>query len=335
MEVCRAFDQPANASRKYSSSCCCDLDYTFLGSKQSLPRGFMRLIYTVMCIVVMLTSSVVVAGDPFNDARHAIGIKDNETVVKLIESNQVPVNMQNDEGYTLLHVAADQNNLAMVEFLLARGADPAIKTHTGSTALSMASGTMVRSKIKAAIDGRVKAVPTPAPAPAPALAAGGAGDFDKIRHAIGIKDNEAAIAEINKGIDINMQTTEGYTLLHFAASQNNLVMVEKLLRLGALPNIRAQSGATAADLGYGFRPILAAIEAAGGKLNTMANAGKPKPMTPFTPTPSVPAPTVETSADAKLCAQRHRSSSALCSDTTCKMQEYRKWQTCLKTGSYY
>lgn len=296
----------------------------------------MRLIQIVLCIVVVLTNSFAVAGDPFNDARHAIGIKDNETVLKLIDSNQVPINMQNDEGYTLLHVAADQNNLAMVELLLARGADPSIKSQTGSTAFSMASGTLIRSKIKAAMDGRVKAAPAPAsvaaPAPAPAI---GAGDFDKVRHAIGIKDNDTAIAEINKGIDINMQNAEGYTLLHIAASQNNLVMVEKLLRLGAQPNIRAQSGATAADLGYGFKPILAAIAAAGGTLNTMANAGKPKPMTPFTAMPAVPAPPAEASSDAKLCAQRHRSSSALCSDSTCKMREYRKWQTCLKTGSYY
>lgn len=295
----------------------------------------MRLIQVVMCVVVVLAGSVAVAGDPFNDARHAIGIKDNETVIKLIDSNQVPINMQNDEGYTLLHVAADQNNLAMVELLLARGADPAVKSQTGSTAFSMASGTMVRSKIKAAMDGRVKAVAVPAAAPVQAPAAGGTGDFDKIRHAIGIKDNGTAIAEINKGIDINTQNAEGYTLLHVAASQNNLAMVEKLLGLGASPNIRAQTGATPADLGYGFKPILAAIEAAGGKLNTMANAGKPKPMTPVTVTPAVPAPQAEANADAKLCAQRHRASSALCSDTTCKMREYRKWQTCLKTGSYY
>jgi hypothetical protein len=36
----------------------------------------------------------------------------------------------------------------------------------------------------------------------------------------------------------------------------------------------------------------------------------------------------------KMCSERHYSSSALCSDSTCKMREYRKWQTCLKTGSY-
>jgi hypothetical protein len=37
----------------------------------------------------------------------------------------------------------------------------------------------------------------------------------------------------------------------------------------------------------------------------------------------------------KMCQQRWSSSNALCSDSTCKMREYRKWQTCLKTGSYY
>jgi hypothetical protein len=284
----------------------------------------MRLIH-IMMFVGVLASSVAVAGDPFNDARYAIGIKDNETVLRLIDSKQVPINMQNSEGYTLLHIAADQNNAAMVELLLARGADPAIKSQTGSTALSMASGTMIRTKIKAAMDGRVKAAP----------AAGGGGDFDKIRHAIGIKDNDTAMAEINKGIDINMQTSEGYTLLHLAADQNNLVMVEKLLRAGAQPNIRSQSGSTAADMGYHYKPILAAIEAAGGKLNKAAKFGKPVPMSPVTATSNVAAPQPPATSDAKVCASRHRSSSALCSDSTCKMREYRKWQTCLKTGSYY
>lgn len=36
----------------------------------------------------------------------------------------------------------------------------------------------------------------------------------------------------------------------------------------------------------------------------------------------------------KMCNQRHYASSALCSDSTCKMREYRKWQGCLKTGNY-
>ena len=286
----------------------------------------MRFIHIMLCFVVLLAGSVAVASDPFNDARHAIGIKDNETVLRLIDSTPSLVTMQNSEGYTLLHVAADQNNLAMVELSLSRGADPAVKSNTGSTAFSMASGTMVRSKIKAAMDGGVK--------PAPALA--GTGDFDKIRYAIGIKDNETALAEINKGIDINMQTSEGYTLLHIAADQNNLVMVEKLLRAGAQPNIRSQSGSTAADMGYHYKPVLAAIEAAGGKLNKAANLGKPVPMTPATATAaSASSPAASTPSDAMVCAQRHRSSSALCSDSTCKMREYRKWQTCLKTGSYY
>ena len=285
----------------------------------------MRLIHIILCIVVWATSNVAVAGDPFNDARHAIGLKDNETALRLIDSNPSLINLQNGEGYTLLHVAADQGNLAMVELLLARGADPAIKSQTGSTALTMASGTMVRAKIKAAMDGGAKA----------ASAATGTGDFDKIRHAIGLKDNDTAIAEINRGIDVNMQNNEGYTLLHFAADQNNLAMVEKLLRLGANPNIRSRNGSTAADMGVHYKPVLAAIEAAGGNLNTAANIGKPVPMTPVTAPPKAGPPAATTPSDAMVCAQRHRSSSALCSDSTCKMREYRKWQTCLKTGSYY
>ena len=71
-------------------------------------------------------------------------------------------------------------------------------------------------------------------------------------------------------------------------------------------------------------------------------APKPAPVkpTPAKPTgTSIPAkPSAAPTADEarrKMCNGRHYSSSALCSDSTCKMREYRKWQTCLKTGSYY
>lgn len=88
-------------------------------------------IYSVLAFsaaLAMATSAV--AGDPFDDARYAIGIKDNATAQRLIESGQFDINMQNSEGYTLLHFAAGDNNLAMVNSLLQLGADPRIKTRS-------------------------------------------------------------------------------------------------------------------------------------------------------------------------------------------------------------
>jgi hypothetical protein len=293
----------------------------------------MRLLRLILCAITVAWAGPAMAGDPFEDARYHIGIKNNEAALRVIDSGAFDVNMQTSEGYSLLHYAADANNLPMVDALLQRGADPSLKTQRGSTAIDMATGTMVQARLKAALaaskGAAVKANP-------PAAGNGGGGDYDAIRYYIGIKNNEAAIAELAKGFDVNMQTDEGYTLLHHAAEQNNLVMVNDLLRRGANPNLRSAKGSTAADMGYYYKPILSAIQARGGKLNLMANAKGPVPMTPNSVTGKADAASpAAKSKYAAMCEDRHYSSSSLCSDSTCKMREYRKWQTCLQTGSYY
>lgn len=287
----------------------------------------MRIVRILACAVALSTASIAAAGDPFEDARYYIGTKENETALRLIDNGGIEINMQTSEGYALLHYAADADNLAMVEALLQRGADPSLKSARGSTAYDMAIGTMVQAKLKAAMSGARGTAATAGNSPG-----GGTADYDSIRHYIGIKKNDAAIAELDKGIDVNMQTGEGYTLLHHAAEQNNLTMVKELLKRGANPNLRSAKGSTAADMGYYYKPILAAIQESGGKLNLMADAKGPVAMTPLNVTRSSSA---FKSPHAKVCEARHLSSSSLCSDGTCRMREYRKWQTCLKTGSYY
>lgn len=275
------------------------------------------------------------AGDPFDDARWAIGARDNAAAVRLIDSGQFDVNMQNGEGYTLLHFAAGDGNLAMVEALLERGADPHVKTSLGQTALDRAIGTMVAARLREAM-GRKFGV---------SAKRAGTGDFDKVRYAIGSRNNEAAMAELDKGVDVNMQNGEGDTLLHFAAGDGNLAMVEELLRRGANPNLKNEVGFTPLDRAIGTM-IAARIKAAGGRSGKASSAPAPvaraaaaKPAKPATPAKAAK-PATATAAKPKterekMCASRHYSSSALCSDSTCKMREYRKWQTCLKTGSYY
>ena len=71
-------------------------------------------------LLAVAASSVAVAADPFDDARYYMGIKKNEDALKLIDSGQFDINMQTDEGYTLLHYAADNGNLEMVRALLER-----------------------------------------------------------------------------------------------------------------------------------------------------------------------------------------------------------------------
>src|SRR5690606_24054509 len=178
--------------------------------------------------LALLLGGAAHAGDPFDDARYAIGIKDNATALRLIDSGQFDVNMQNAEGYTLLSFAAGDGNLAMVQALLDRGADPGVRNSLGMTAQDRAVGTMVAARLKQAMEARQAGVAAPA---APA----GNGDFDVIRHAIGTRNNAQAIAELDEGIAIDMQHGEGYTLLRFAARAGNLGRVEELLTRGANP----------------------------------------------------------------------------------------------------
>lgn len=177
-------------------------------------------------------------------------------------------------------------------------------------------------------------------------AAAFAGDpFEDATVAVRWKQNEEALALIeSRQFDINRQNDEGYTLLHLAADQNNLEIARELLKRGANPNIRSRTGSTVADMAYSGSTLLAEVLKAGGKYARNA---------PYTPAPAAPAgsasapkpkaaakPATSSTGGVgtprrKMCNARHYSSSALCSDGTCKMREYRKWQTCLKTGSYY
>jgi len=176
--------------------------------------------------------------------------------------------------------------------------------------------------------------------------AASAGDpFDDARYAIGIKDNATAVRLLDSGqFDVNMKTSEGYTLLHYAAGDGNLEMVRELIRRGADVNARAATGSTPYDMAIGSM-VMAEIAKAGGRSGrapppTVAKPAptraRPAPAGPGTkPSPPKPAPVAADAARRKMCNARNYSSSALCSDSTCKMREYRKWQTCLRTGSYY
>ncbi|MGB6056341.1 MAG: ankyrin repeat domain-containing protein [Burkholderiaceae bacterium] len=293
-------------------------------------RNVRTLLLVLMTLLALRLAGTARAGDPFDDARYAIGIKDNATALRLIDSGQFDLNMQNGEGNTLLSFAAADGNLAMVDALLVRGADPAIKNNLGMTSLDRAIGTMVSVRLKQAMDAKAGVGGGGKQPPAGT----GTGDFDKVRMAIGSHYNAVAVAELDKGIDVNMQNNEGFTLLHFASKDGNLVMVEELLRRGANPDIKVASGQTALDMAIGTM-VAARLKAAGGKPGIGEAAAKSVPTAQKGAAGKSSSSPADQSPHAKMCASRHYSSSALCSDSTCKMREYRKWQTCLKTGSYY
>jgi ankyrin repeat protein len=177
-----------------------------------------------------------------------------------------------------------------------------------------------------------------------AVAVAAADPFDDAVVAVRWKENAKALALLESGgFDVNRQNSEGYTLLHIAADQNNLEMARELLKRGADPNIRSKIGSSVADMAYSGSPLLAEVLKAGGKYAKNA-PHTPAPAAPMSKAPALqakPGGSVPAAAKGaedprrKMCNARHYSSAALCSDSSCKMREYRKWQTCLKTGSYH
>ncbi|MGN3974098.1 ankyrin repeat domain-containing protein [Tsuneonella sp. SYSU-LHT278] len=178
-----------------------------------------------------------------------------------------------------------------------------------------------------------------APVAAPALAQ--ADPFDTARYYIKTKSNAEALELVDSGaFGIDQANPEGWTLLHYAAEAGNLAMVKALLARGADPTARIHSGSSVYEVALGTMvqaEIAAAVEARTGvnpmKPAAAAKASAPAPRAAAATAPKA-APATKSPRE-KMCQQRWYSSQALCSDSTCKMREYRKWQTCLKTGSYY
>lgn len=274
------------------------------------------------------------AGDALDNARYYIGVKQSAKALELIDSGQFDINQQNEEGYTLLHFAAEAGDLELVKAMLARGADPSIKTRKlGLTPYEMAYSTLVKAELRKAMTaGARPASGAPAAAGAAAPEAGGTGmcamvraekvsdgrspamrPFLKARDAVWYNHPDELAGLLDDCVKVNQQDEYGWTLLHQAADRDRVALARLLLDRGASKTLRNKDGQTAAQLAKS--PEMKAL------------------LGPATPLPA------KAAAGAKgrdlECQQKHRADVALCSDETCRMRSYRKWQQCLKTGNYW
>ncbi len=144
-------------------------------------------------------------------------------------------------GYdrTPLMVAAAAGNVEILRLLLDAGADPALKTVEGASALTAA-----------AADGRTAVVDV-------LVDQGVAIDYLVLRVCVTMNRGTETLKHlVSRGADIDAVGKAGRTLLHHAAERLNARLLRDLLAMGANPNLQDAFGATAMHhvLGHGDTP---------------------------------------------------------------------------------
>lgn len=293
--------------------------------------------------VAALATASVAAVDPFDAARYHIRTRQNAEALQIVDSGQFGVNQQTDEGYSLLHYAAEAGNLEMVKALLARGADPTLKSEIGSTPYQMAVGTMVQAEIRKAMKSWTGGAAPPVAGAAawqdaggPSAAAGrgdGGGGmcamvraepvndgrspamrpFLKARDAIWYNHPDELVGLIEDCVPVDQQDEYGWTLLHQAAQRDRVALAKILLDHGARRNLRNSDGQTAAQL------------ATSPEMRALLGPAAAKP-------PVAGGPGGERKTE---CRAKYEADAALASDSTGKMRAARRWQQCLDTGRYW
>ena len=159
----------------------------------------------------------------------------DERFEKLFDLRSGDVNAINDEGDSLLYVAASKNQLGKISFLLNKGADVNFKNERGATPLNVACDKTALDAVQLLIDGgadvntRTNRGNTPL-----SCAASGKGCTLLTTHAFNTTYDFTNVAEIllDNGADVNILNP-----LLIAARSGNVKMVQLLLANGA--NINA------------------------------------------------------------------------------------------------
>lgn len=158
----------------------------------------------------------------------------NKSIVELLLSHHANVNVQNEQGYTVLHraVSTECKNSTIVELLLQRGADVTKISEEGYTALHVAAANGNSSVLECLVQaGMNPLIQSTSGLTALHLAA---------RH-----DVRAAKVLVKAGCPVNTKNSIGQTPLHIAVVAACTEVVEYLLQNGALVNSKDECGQVA------------------------------------------------------------------------------------------
>jgi len=174
--------------------------------------------------------SIAVAGI-YEDLRWAVEDNNTTDIAKLLARGADP-NTPDEQGNTLLMVAAGHKNADLVDLLMNAGAKLNLRNRRGETAIMLASyrgfGDIVEKLY-------IKGAEINHPGWNPLIYAASGGHESIIR------------LLLDGGVPVNSASDNGTTALMMAARGNHLDAVKVLLERGADPNLRNEWGKTAMD----------------------------------------------------------------------------------------
>ncbi|KAL3135087.1 hypothetical protein ABBQ32_008032 [Trebouxia sp. C0010 RCD-2024] len=177
-------------------------------------------------------------------AMHAAAKSGHQGCLQLLLEAGANINQQTRRGHTPLFLAVNGGHFFTMQFLLSKGADPAIPASDTRTALFAAAAVTHHSSLSI---------------------------FDCLLDTAANKQERKEM--------VSATTRDGRTVLHSACASSNVDVVKRLLEEGAVVNVQSEDGATplARAAACGNLKILTMLEAAGGRVDMRNAAG----MTPL------------------------------------------------------
>ncbi|HEX7871612.1 MAG TPA: ankyrin repeat domain-containing protein [Sphingobium sp.] len=115
-----------------------------------------------VAVLLALTATPALA-TPFDDARDNIVAGRVGDAMLILSIGAASANERDDNGYTLLHYAAQAGSLEAVTQLLDRGADPAAAAKDGKTPVALATTPEIRAALTAALAKSAAPAANPSP----------------------------------------------------------------------------------------------------------------------------------------------------------------------------